>query len=503
MRVPSYLKGSTSLGLLMLAFGGTGCLFGQGVTLQANPNPIISSDGSGYGTTTLTYSAPNVQLTSIYVEGTLFCSGGSSGSCVTGNWVSNGLTFELRDQSNGAVLASLVVQVNSTDLACASVTPTVATPITSTGLVSFTVSGVSNATSVDFLIQPANTPLGSATVQPGTLIAQGSWRAVISASGFSLGGYKVTPRLRGGGGSELLCNRAGFFSIVAAQPNATQLTRCSNIGGVWTDNIAPRTGTLTLTQNSTGGLSGNLRQVAGAGCPVVTWSVQGQMTLLTGQFSLDATNPNPASNLDCFKTSRLRESGSVGSFSCTAASGTYTILNQSNIETLSRPFSMTKAQADLPSGETSTFSGWSDAYGYPTQGMFRGQLSSSQGVTFGGRAVAETEASGGTDGCYFPGSEVQQLVAVTGGVWPVSSSNVYGEDYVGMAPAVVGYYQTYRPLNNLPAGCTITIRQQMVIGLGQGQNIPYGTPNVITLGITSTSVSASRAGASGSRPYAF
>ncbi len=80
-------------------------------TLSASPNPIIVTDGTGLGTTTINYSA-NVPV-NVYASGTLFCIGSTSGSCQTGKWVTNGMVFTLFSPTTNQLLGSLTVQVQN------------------------------------------------------------------------------------------------------------------------------------------------------------------------------------------------------------------------------------------------------------------------------------------------------------------------------------------------------------------------------------------------------
>jgi uncharacterized protein (TIGR03437 family) len=80
-------------------------------TLSANPNPIIVTDGSGLGTTTINYSA-NVNV-NVYANGTLLCNGSTGGSCQTGKWVSNGMVFTLFSPTTNQLLNSITVQVQN------------------------------------------------------------------------------------------------------------------------------------------------------------------------------------------------------------------------------------------------------------------------------------------------------------------------------------------------------------------------------------------------------
>ncbi len=79
-------------------------------TLSANPNPIIVTDGSGVGITTINYSA-NVPV-NVYANGTLFCGGGlTSGSCTTGKWVSSSTVFTLFSTTTNQLLTTFKATV--------------------------------------------------------------------------------------------------------------------------------------------------------------------------------------------------------------------------------------------------------------------------------------------------------------------------------------------------------------------------------------------------------
>jgi uncharacterized protein (TIGR03437 family) len=83
-------------------------------SISLSPNPIAAESGV-HGTTTVTFSSP-IENTVIYVGSTLFCSaatGTSSGTCTTGNWVSNGLVFKLVDPGTGTVLATTTAVVQA------------------------------------------------------------------------------------------------------------------------------------------------------------------------------------------------------------------------------------------------------------------------------------------------------------------------------------------------------------------------------------------------------
>jgi 6-phosphogluconolactonase len=84
----------------------------DGVTFWANPNPIVVTDNSGYGQTTLSWNTPDVASPEIRVGSPTGPSMGrqaSWGSTTTGKWVSDGMTFYLQDGST--TLASVRVTV--------------------------------------------------------------------------------------------------------------------------------------------------------------------------------------------------------------------------------------------------------------------------------------------------------------------------------------------------------------------------------------------------------
>ncbi len=75
--------------------------------ISASPNPIPVPPGSVLGTTTIQWNAPSAQAIEVHVDsptGPLFAAGGSTGSAITGEWVTDGTTFYLQDVSGGKPL---------------------------------------------------------------------------------------------------------------------------------------------------------------------------------------------------------------------------------------------------------------------------------------------------------------------------------------------------------------------------------------------------------------
>ncbi|MEO8216233.1 MAG: hypothetical protein ABI718_04035 [Acidobacteriota bacterium] len=84
-------------------------------TLTATSNPINVCDGTGLGTTTITWKYHGVSAVEIHLgsaTGALFAAGGGSGSAATNKWVTNGLAFYAVDKSTRATLGVLTVAVS-------------------------------------------------------------------------------------------------------------------------------------------------------------------------------------------------------------------------------------------------------------------------------------------------------------------------------------------------------------------------------------------------------
>jgi hypothetical protein len=80
----------------------------NGASLSASPNPIPITGGA-LGTTTIRWTAPNVQTIEVRVgnpSGALLTYGGNKGSVTTGAWVTDGVTFYLQDVSGGKPLTA-------------------------------------------------------------------------------------------------------------------------------------------------------------------------------------------------------------------------------------------------------------------------------------------------------------------------------------------------------------------------------------------------------------
>jgi hypothetical protein len=94
-------------------------IFRPGVTLTADPNPIIAEPGSQVGKTTIYWKTPvkGVQLRIQAPNGKLWGISPGTQHAETGPWVSNGMTFYLQDATapnptdTSATLAKITVYV--------------------------------------------------------------------------------------------------------------------------------------------------------------------------------------------------------------------------------------------------------------------------------------------------------------------------------------------------------------------------------------------------------
>jgi hypothetical protein len=83
------------------------------LTFTANPNPITLAAGANVGKTTLSWNAPGYSGLQIWVDGVLFDGGlPGSGSVDTGNWVSDGTSFALKNPATGQTIATVTVAAN-------------------------------------------------------------------------------------------------------------------------------------------------------------------------------------------------------------------------------------------------------------------------------------------------------------------------------------------------------------------------------------------------------
>jgi len=104
---------------LCLGFGlFAGFAWSESGSISASPNPIKVSQGTTVGATDIKWTASGIgkDVIGVYVNGTLFNQGGpgaTSGGAETGDWVTNGMVFVLKDETNGQTLATVTVTLST------------------------------------------------------------------------------------------------------------------------------------------------------------------------------------------------------------------------------------------------------------------------------------------------------------------------------------------------------------------------------------------------------
>jgi hypothetical protein len=141
-----------------------------------------------------------------------------------------------------------------------------------------------------------------------------------------------------------------------------------------------------------------------------------------------------------------------------------------------------------PTGETTVTNGWVNTI----MARFTSTLSPTS-VNFGNISVTEVNGTGSHDGCWFTGSTMSKYEALTGGTWGVSDINVWGDDHLSWSAADIVYYR-----NEGRAPCNTSIAQEMHVV--EGSSGEYTNGNLV-LTIGTTTISASRNGASLSKSY--
>jgi len=149
----------------------------------------------------------------------------------------------------------------------------------------------------------------------------------------------------------------------------------------------------------------------------------------------------------------------------------------------------------VPDSEYSYTSNWNA--GIPTAHDFGAAISNSQGTNFARRTVEERDpGGGGPDSCYWDGSLLDPQTTISGGAWPVGTSNQYGYDTVGWPPSAVEYIRENR---RDPLPCETQFPQQMVINCG-ASTTAYRT-NTLRMGIDTNTVFSERDGVYISRSW--
>jgi hypothetical protein len=187
--------------------------------------------------------------------------------------------------------------------------------------------------------------------------------------------------------------------------------------------------------------------------------------------------------------------GSMNNNGCDTAQGTW-----QNSLGFSGNWAWTKA-CDVPDGyppggptESSFFTDWRSDPGYGGVSVFTIMVNADR--DFGGRAIYEQDAGGGSDDCHWPQSDLQPFTQVTGGTWWIGypyGYNQTGYDNIGWTDEYIRYYQAGRTSNGLSMPCQANIPQNMFIMCNTDTNQWYKF-NWLFLAIDVTQVSNVRDG---------
>jgi hypothetical protein len=147
-----------------------------------------------------------------------------------------------------------------------------------------------------------------------------------------------------------------------------------------------------------------------------------------------------------------------------------------------------------PTGEDSTFFGWSGPKAY-----FKGKLTPTAD-NFSGISVEEVDGGGGTDGCHFTGSAMTEYDHLTGGgTWTIVAGNWYDAyDAIGWGIADIIYYRS-NPPGSPSAQCSTTLTQCMVVDCPCSIDEYTNHPIILTIG--TTTITGERDGVSETRIY--
>lgn len=146
-----------------------------------------------------------------------------------------------------------------------------------------------------------------------------------------------------------------------------------------------------------------------------------------------------------------------------------------------------QVQCTKPTGETTASGGWASSQGLGTVHKWNQTLAPAS-PGFSGRSVTEQGFGVNIDTCHFTGSAFPKA-QLSGGTWPVNSSNVWGPDYIGYTPTAVAYYR-----QSGRAPCGSIIGQRMLINCSTGA-LSYKEHN-IGADINTTTVRSYRNGQS-------
>ena len=169
---------------------------------------------------------------------------------------------------------------------------------------------------------------------------------------------------------------------------------------------------------------------------------------------------------------------------------------QNTVTVTAQPTASAATTCPVPTGETTTATGWADENDTPAVHKFVQTLKPT-GTSFAGRKITESNTQAATDTCWFPESAVPKVTGVTGGNWRVGPDNRWGSDHVGWTD--LGHIQYYRDEGEAP--CGFTMYQTLTIsGCGGGSSSSVYRTNVpLKSTFTDTHVTVSRSGVSKTR----
>jgi hypothetical protein len=257
---------------------------------------------------------------------------------------------------------------------------------------------------------------------------------------------------------------------VAAPECATVATQSSL--GKWTLDDGS---TMDLDQNNNSGfISGTMNRVDGV------YSITGTY-VGSGRFNLTAQCP--AATHSCYVL-QISYSGTLHKPGCATATLSWTTSGASGTQTMSRP-------SYLPAGETTPqFQQWTDTYALYHQSLLP------TNYNYGGRTIAESFPTAGTDTCWFPNSAYPyQAVGVAYPSITFGNSAPSGySDSIGVGADRINYYRQH---NRAPCGYTWYQRMSIDV-LGNGGTTQYTgyITNTLYVGIGKTSITVNRAGGS-------
>ncbi len=232
---------------------------------------------------------------------------------------------------------------------------------------------------------------------------------------------------------------------------------CRQCIGNWSDQFG---GTWNITSDASYNVTGTVSTNV-SGCVSQRYTVSGTISPSPGIFSsngstsisLTASNPQPGTDPNCEVAPQVTLTGNIENGGCDLV-GPSAATENSVFGSFSTSFSK---PADIPSGETTNFQGWSTG-SYATVGQWRQVLTSN--VNLDGRQVTEQPGFGAyQDTCTFSGSAVPPA-SLSGGVWNVSFyfPNNWDDDYVGYTTHAVTYYRmNFRP------PCSTNVPQAMYV----------------------------------------